>query len=80
VVATPGFDPQDTVALFDRVNLQDWEVCQWVQAGVRSRAFAAGGVYVPIEGHIRGFNDWVLDQLGGAGADPAAGAPLSPPC
>jgi hypothetical protein len=35
-----------------------------VQAGVRSRAFAAGGVYVPIEAHLRGFNDFVLAQLG----------------
>ncbi|HEY7140378.1 MAG TPA: aromatic ring-hydroxylating dioxygenase subunit alpha [Methylomirabilota bacterium] len=63
-VARPGFDPADTVALFDRVNRQDWEVCEWVQAGTRSRAFANGGVYVPIERHIRGFNDWVLEQLG----------------
>ena len=63
-VARPGFDPADTVALFDRVNRQDWEVCESVQASVRSRAFAAGGVYVPIERHIRGFNDWVLEQLG----------------
>jgi Zn-dependent alcohol dehydrogenase len=63
-VAEPGFDPADTVAVFDRVNRQDWEVCEWVQAGVRSRAFAAGGVYVPIERHIRGFNDFVLEQLG----------------
>jgi Rieske 2Fe-2S family protein len=63
-VARPGFDPSDTVALFDRVNRQDWEVCEWVQAGVRSCAFASGGVYVPIERHIRGFNDWVLEELG----------------
>jgi Rieske 2Fe-2S family protein len=63
VVQRPGFDPGDTVGLFDQVNRQDWEVCEWVQAGVRSRAFAAGGVYVPIERHIRGFNDWVLAEL-----------------
>jgi len=63
-LARPGFDPEDTVALFDCVNRQDWEVCAWVQAGVRSRAYAAGGVYVPIERHIRGFNDFVLAQLG----------------
>ena len=69
-VARPGFDPADTVALFDRVNRQDWEVCESVQAGVRSRAFAAGGVYVPIERHIRGFNDWVLEQLGLSPATP----------
>ena len=72
-VARPGFDPADTVAVFDRVNRQDWEVCEWVQAGVRSRAFAAGGVYVPIERHIRGFNDWVLEQLGLTPATPLAG-------
>jgi Rieske 2Fe-2S family protein len=72
-VARPGFDPADTVALFDRVNRQDWEVCEWVQAGVRSRAFAAGGVYVPIERHIRGFNDWVLEQLGLSPATSLAG-------
>jgi Rieske 2Fe-2S family protein len=71
-VARPGFDAADTVALFDRVNRQDWEVCEWVQAGVRSRAFAAGGVYVPIERHIRGFNDFVLAQLGLAADDPDA--------
>jgi Rieske 2Fe-2S family protein len=72
-VARPGFDPADTVALFDRVNRQDWEVCESVQAGVRSRAFAAGGVYVPIERHIRGFNDWVLEQLGLSPAPPHTG-------
>jgi len=71
--ARPGFDPTDTVALFDRVNRQDWEVCECVQAGARSRAFAAGGVYVPIEAHIRGFDDFVLEQLGLTAADPDAG-------
>jgi glycine betaine catabolism A len=77
VVSRPGFDPADTVALFDRVNRQDWEVCEWVQAGVRSRAFAAGGVYVPIEAHIRDFNDFVLAQLGVA-EGPGAGDPAAP--
>jgi Rieske 2Fe-2S family protein len=74
VVGRPGFDPADTVEVFDRVNRQDWEVCEWVQAGVRSRAFADGGVYVPIERHIRGFNDFVLAQLGLSAADPEAGS------
>ena len=40
---------------------------------MRSRAFAAGGVYVPIERHIRGFNDWVLEQLGLSPAATAGG-------
>lgn len=63
-----------TRTLPGRVNRQDWEVCEWVQAGVRSRAFAAGGVYVPIEAHIRGFDDFVLEQLGLPAADPDAGS------
>jgi phenylpropionate dioxygenase-like ring-hydroxylating dioxygenase large terminal subunit len=75
VVARVGFDPEDTVGVFDRVNRQDWEVCEWVQAGVRSRAFAAGGVYVGIERHIRGFNDWVLDQLGLPAESPVPESP-----
>ena len=62
------------MGLFDLVNRQDWEVCEWVQAGVRSRAFAAGGVYVPIERHIRGFNDWVLAELD-LPPDPPDGGP-----
>jgi Rieske 2Fe-2S family protein len=73
VIARSGFDPTDTVAVFDRVNRQDWEVCEWVQVGVRSRAFAAGGIYVPIERHIRGFNDFVLAQLGLTADDAGAG-------
>jgi Rieske 2Fe-2S family protein len=78
-VARPGFDPVDTVALFDRVNRQDWEVCEWVQASVRSRALEAGGVYVPIERHIRGFNDFVLAHLGGSVEPPDAGDLATPP-
>ena len=42
----------------------DWHVCEWVQAGVRSPALQAGGVFVPIERKIRGFKDYVLEQLG----------------
>ncbi|MFN8536964.1 MAG: SRPBCC family protein [Thermomicrobiales bacterium] len=46
---------QRTVALSDLVNRQDWEVCEMAQAGVRSRAFRNGGVYVPLGHHIRQF-------------------------
>ncbi len=63
VIAEPHFDPMDTVELFDIVNRQDWEVCEMVQHGVRSKAFARGGVYVPIERHIRAFADTVLEML-----------------
>jgi Rieske 2Fe-2S family protein len=63
VIADTSFDPLDTVELFDIVNRQDWEVCEMVQHGVRSKAFAKGGVYVPIERHIRAFADMVLEML-----------------
>lgn len=63
VITGPNFDPMDTVELFDIVNRQDWEVCEMVQYGVRSKAFAQGGVYVPIERHIRAFADTVLEML-----------------
>jgi glycine betaine catabolism A len=33
------------VEFWDLVSRQDWGVCEQAQAGVRSRAFAAGGVY-----------------------------------
>lgn len=63
VMAEPNFDPMDAVELFDIVNRQDWEVCEMAQHGVRSKAFAKGGVYVPIERHIRGFADTILELL-----------------
>lgn len=62
-IARPDFDPEDAVALFDLVNRQDWEVCELAQAGMRSRAFRDGGVYVPLEHHIRRFNEWVLASV-----------------
>jgi glycine betaine catabolism A len=64
VVAAPGFDPSDTVQVFDLVNRQDWEVCELTQAGVRSKAFRNGGVYVPSEHHILQFNNLVRARLG----------------
>lgn len=67
-IARPDFDPEDAVALFDLVNRQDWQVCELAQAGVRSRAYRHGGLYVPLEHHIRRFNDWVLGELGDDGA------------
>jgi Rieske 2Fe-2S family protein len=57
------FDPGDTVAFFDLVNRQDWEVCELAQQGMSSRAYRAGGVLTPLEQHIRGFLDFVLAEL-----------------
>jgi len=60
----PGFDPTDTVEIFDIVNRQDWEVCELTQLGMTSRAYADGGLYVANETHIAAFRDLVLDHLG----------------
>ena len=65
VIAEPGFDPMDAVAFFDLVNRQDWEMCELCQQNMASRAYRAGGLYVPLEAHIRAFNDFVLECLEG---------------
>ncbi len=58
-----SYEPLAHVEIFDIVNKQDWEVCEMTQLGVTSKAFAAGGIYVPIERHIRAFADMVLEKL-----------------
>ncbi|MCM8745840.1 aromatic ring-hydroxylating dioxygenase subunit alpha [Thermomicrobium sp. CFH 73360] len=64
VVSAPDFDPSDAVEFWDLVNRQDWEMCERCQLSMHSRAYAEGGIFAPIEAHIRRFNDWVLEQLG----------------
>ena len=64
-IADPAFDPMDVVEVFDIVNRQDWAVCELSQQGMRSKVYRDGGIFVPNERHIRRFNDFVLDQLGG---------------
>src|SRR5438132_3298364 len=58
------FDPMDAVEIFDIVNRQDWEVCEWTQLSMRSRAFKSGGIYVPAERHIRELADFILEKIG----------------
>jgi glycine betaine catabolism A len=47
-IAKPAFDPDDVVEFWDLVNRQDWQICESVQAGMRSRAFRHG-YYAPME-------------------------------
>lgn len=63
VMTRDDFDPMDTVEVIHLVNLQDWEVCELAQKSTASRAFVDGGIYVPLEQHIRGFVDYILDKL-----------------
>ncbi|MGH2534685.1 MAG: aromatic ring-hydroxylating oxygenase subunit alpha [Thermomicrobiales bacterium] len=63
-LARPTFDATGTVDIFDLVNRQDWEVCELAQLGMRSKAYARGGLYVDNERHIAAFRDLVLERLG----------------
>jgi glycine betaine catabolism A len=63
VMARTDFDPTDAVEAFDLVNRQDWEVCELAQFSMASHAYRDGGIYTPIEQHIREFNDFVVRQL-----------------
>lgn len=47
-IAKPHFDPADVVDFWDIVNKQDWQICESVQDGMRSRGFR-GGFYAPME-------------------------------
>lgn len=47
-IAKPNFDPSDVVEFWDLVNTQDWQICESVQAGMRSRVFRHG-YYAPME-------------------------------
>jgi Rieske 2Fe-2S family protein len=63
-IAQPDFEPEGAVDFWDLVNRQDWEICELTQQGVRSKSYRDGGLYAPLERHIRGFNDYVLAKLG----------------
>lgn len=47
-IGKPGFDPRDAVEFWDLVNRQDWQICESVQDGMRSRGFL-GGFHAPME-------------------------------
>jgi Rieske 2Fe-2S family protein len=56
-IARADFDPSDVAEMWDLVSRQDWAVCERAQLGVRSRAYAEGGVY-PFNDHsVAKFND-----------------------
>ena len=62
--ASPGFAPHDTIALFDRVNLQDFVACERCQKNMSSRRYAGGGVLAATEHHLAVFHSYVLDAVG----------------
>jgi len=56
------FDPDDAADLWDLVNRQDWAVCESVQRGMRSRAYAQGW-FAPMEDASADIRRWLLPRL-----------------
>ena len=60
-------DVADAVALFAKVNEQDFAAAQWCQPNMSSRAYARGGVLVPSEGPvISRYYQWYTGLMGEA--------------
>jgi Rieske 2Fe-2S family protein len=57
-VVENGTDLTNSVELFDRVNRQDFDVCERTQPSMSSRMYRDGGVLVPAEHHITEFHEW----------------------
>jgi Rieske 2Fe-2S family protein len=62
-MAKPGFDASDAVDFWDLVNKQDWAICENVQSGMRSRAFAYG-YYAPMEDASLDIRRYIAARLG----------------
>jgi Rieske 2Fe-2S family protein len=58
-----GFDPSDAIDFWDRINREDWTVCERVQAGLRSRVHHFG-YYAPMEDASVDIRRYVLKRLG----------------
>ncbi len=61
-IAKPGFDPSDVVDFWDLVNRQDWNICESVQAGMRSHAFTHG-YYAPMEDASLDIRRYIAERL-----------------
>lgn len=51
-LAGDEYDVSDAVALFSRVNEQDFAAAEWCQPNMSSRAYRNGGVLVPSEQRV----------------------------
>jgi glycine betaine catabolism A len=57
----------DAVALFNKVNEQDFAAAQWCQPNMSSRAYTRGGVLVPSEAPvISRYYQWYTGLMGEA--------------
>ena len=62
-IASADFDPSDAVAFWDRVNRQDWAICENVQRGMQSRVFQHG-YYAPMESASLDIRRYIREKLG----------------
>ncbi|HUP22590.1 MAG TPA: aromatic ring-hydroxylating dioxygenase subunit alpha [Thermoanaerobaculia bacterium] len=62
-MARPGFDPADAVEFWDVTNRQDWDVCERVQLGVRSRGYQPSR-YQAGETCVYAFDQWYRERMG----------------
>jgi Rieske 2Fe-2S family protein len=58
------FDAADAVSFWDRVNRQDWAICENVQRGMRSRVFEHG-YYAPMESASLDIRRYIAEKLEG---------------
>jgi Rieske 2Fe-2S family protein len=65
-VAEPGFDPSPVVDFRNMLAGQDWAVCERTQAGMGSRAYAAGGVLAYNDRYVHAFHRRYLALRDGA--------------
>ena len=61
-MALSGFDPADAVDFWDRVNRQDWAICENVQRGMQSRVFRHG-YYAPMESASLDIRRYIKEKL-----------------
>ena len=62
-LASPDFDASDAVNFWDRVNRQDWAICENVQRGMQSRVFQHG-YYAPMESASLDIRRYIDEKLG----------------
>ncbi|MFI5183954.1 MAG: SRPBCC family protein [Vicinamibacteria bacterium] len=62
-IARPDFDPRDAIEFWDLINRQDWEICEEVQRGMRSRIHTHG-YYAPMEDQSLDIRRYVTDRIG----------------
>jgi Rieske 2Fe-2S family protein len=61
-IESSDFDPSDAVDFWDRVNRQDWAICENVQRGMQSRMFQHG-YYAPMESASLDIRRYIKEKL-----------------